>query len=136
MLVAEGSSSMDIGRTILSNSHANQRLDAGSFGTMGVAFGAAIASAALYPEKNIVMVVGDSSFGFSCMELETAARHKLPLKCVIINNNGIGIGTEEIDEKATPKDMQVNHLLPTAKYEMIAEAFGGVGRSTDSHEEL
>jgi len=103
---------------------------------MGVSFGFAIASAALYPEKSIVMVVGDSAFGFSCMELETAARHKLPLKVVIINNNGIGIGTEEIEENATPKDIAVNHLLPSAKYEMIAEAFGGVGKSTDSYEEL
>jgi thiamine pyrophosphate-dependent acetolactate synthase large subunit-like protein len=103
---------------------------------MGVSFGFAIASASLYPKKNIVMVLGDSAFGFSCMELETAARHRLPLKVVIINNNGIGIGTEEIEEDSTPKDTPVNALLPSAKYEMIAEAFGGVGKSTDSYEEL
>ena len=103
---------------------------------MGVSFGFAIAAAALYPKKSIVMVVGDSAFGFSCMELETAARYKLPLKVIIINNNGIGIGTEEIDPDATPKDLMVNFLSPTARHELIAEAFGGVGRTTDTFEGL
>jgi 2-hydroxyacyl-CoA lyase 1 len=98
IMVCEGSNSMDIGRQIFQNTEAKQRLDAGTFGTMGVSFGFAIAAQLIYPEKRIVMVLGDSAFGFSCMELETAARHKLPLKVVIINNNGIGFGFEEIYE--------------------------------------
>lgn len=54
------------------------RLDAGSFGTMGVGPGFAIA-AALYcrdqcPQKKVVCVEGDSAIGFSIMELETASR--------------------------------------------------------------
>jgi len=42
------------------------------------------------------MVEGDSGFGFSAMELETAARYGMPLKCVIINNSGVMFGTEVI----------------------------------------
>ena len=54
------------------------RLDAGSFGTMGVGTGFAIA-AALYcrdysPSKRVLCIQGDSAFGFSGMELETAYR--------------------------------------------------------------
>ena len=63
---------------------------------MGVGFGFAIAAQHLYPNKKVVMVVGDSAFGFSGMELETAARYNLPLKVVVINNNGIVMGAEEI----------------------------------------
>jgi 2-hydroxyacyl-CoA lyase 1 len=44
MIVSEGSNTMDIGRTILTNDKAKQRLDAGTFGTMGVGFGFAIAA--------------------------------------------------------------------------------------------
>ena len=62
ILVSEGSNSMDIGRTILMNNLPKQRLDAATFGTMGMAFGFAIVTAALYPKKKTVMVVGDSSF--------------------------------------------------------------------------
>lgn len=53
-------------------------LDAGTFGTMGVGLGYAIA-AALYcrdhsPSTRVLCVQGDSAFGFSGMELETIAR--------------------------------------------------------------
>lgn len=44
IIVSEGSNTMDIGRTILTNNQARQRLDAGTFGTMGVGFGFAIAA--------------------------------------------------------------------------------------------
>ena len=54
------------------------RLDAGTFGTMGVGVGFAIA-AALYcrdhaPGKRVVCVQGDSAFGFSGFEVETVCR--------------------------------------------------------------
>ena len=58
------------------------RLDAGTFGTMGVGTGFAIAAALLAesqadrsnPPRRAVCVQGDSAFGFSGMELETACR--------------------------------------------------------------
>jgi hypothetical protein len=37
-------------------------------------------------------VQGDSAFGFSGMEIETAVRFHLPITVVIINNNGIYAG--------------------------------------------
>ena len=134
--MSEGSNSMDIGRTILMNNLPKQRLDAATFGTMGMAFGFAIVTAALYPKKKTVMVVGDSSFGFSAMELETAARYKLPLKVIIINNNGIAMGTEEIEKDQGPKDINVFSLLPGSKYELMATAFGGQGVAVDTPDEL
>ena len=68
-------------------------MDAGTFGTMGVGPGFAIA-AAVYcrdhePESRVVCVEGDSAFGFSGMEVETMMRQKLPIVLVIFNNNGI-----------------------------------------------
>lgn len=55
-----------------------RRLDAGTFGTMGVGLGFAIAAATLERSENkgqrIVCVEGDSAFGFSGMEVETMCR--------------------------------------------------------------
>lgn len=55
------------------------RLDAGTFGTMGVGLGFAIAAAAMEKSSSgkgqrIVCVEGDSAFGFSGMEVETICR--------------------------------------------------------------
>lgn len=127
---------MDIGRTILNNLKGRQRLDAGTFGTMGVGFGYAIAAQSLYPDKKIVMVVGDSAFGFSGLELETAARYKMPLKVIIINNNGISNGAEEIDQDGDPMGITPMQLTPTAQYEKISEAFGGQGLEVKDHASL
>lgn len=54
------------------------RLDAGTFGTMGVGLGFAIAAAIVArdhtPGRRVVCVEGDSAFGFSGMEVETICR--------------------------------------------------------------
>lgn len=54
------------------------RLDAGTFGTMGVGLGFAVAAAAVERSRDksrrVVCVEGDSAFGFSGMEVETMCR--------------------------------------------------------------
>ena len=98
IIVSEGANTMDTSRSILMHSQPRHRLviifsnlsghliwvyiinrlDAGSFGTMGVGSGFAIA-AALYcrdhqPGKRVFCIQGDSAFGFGGMEIETAYR--------------------------------------------------------------
>ena len=93
IIVSEGANTMDIGRTILANRLPRHRLDAGTFGTMGVGPAFAIA-AAMYcrdkePNKRVICVEGDSAVGFSGMEIETMLRYNLPIIIVVVNNNGI-----------------------------------------------
>ena len=69
---------MATSRSILNHKQPRHRLDAGSFGTMGVGSGFAIASA-LYcrdhcSSKRVVCIKGDSAFGFGGIEIETAFR--------------------------------------------------------------
>lgn len=82
------------------------------------------------------MVVGDSAFGFSAMEMETAARYKLPLKVLIVNNNGISSGVEEIEKDDNALTTPIYALSPGAKYEMISQAFGGKGAVVNNHKDL
>lgn len=56
---------------------------------MGIGMPFSIAAKIVNPDKPVVAVVGDSAFGFSAMELETATRYNLPLIVIILNNNGI-----------------------------------------------
>ncbi|UJR24963.1 hypothetical protein I4U23_006327 [Adineta vaga] len=144
IIVSEGANTMDIGRTMLLNSKARHRLDAGTFGTMGVGPGFAIA-AAVYcqdhePGKRVICVEGDSAFGFSALEFETAARYNLPIIFIIINNGGIYAGVDaESFQDMTRQDATLN-LPPTslmqANYERIAEAFGCQGYLARSIDEV
>ena len=123
MLVCEGSNTMDISRTVLPNYDARERLDAGTFGTMGVGLGFAIAAAAVHPDRKVVCVEGDSAFGFSGMEVETACRYGMDITFVIVNNSGIGGGVPDYD-RAKPPPMV---YTPEARYEKMIEGFGGKG---------
>ncbi len=92
VIIGEGANTMDIGRTQMPNHEARVRLDAGSYGTMGIGMGFTIAAAVVHPDRPIVSVSGDSAIGFSGMEIETACRYNLPVKIVVLNNGGIGGG--------------------------------------------
>jgi 2-hydroxyacyl-CoA lyase 1 len=119
----EGASTMDIGRTMMPNFLPRHRLDAGTFGTMGVGLGQAIAAAAVHPDKKVVCIEGDSAFGFSGMEVETAARYGMNITFIIINNNGIGGGPDTLDPTRIPPSA----YTPSAHYEKMAEIYGGKG---------
>ncbi len=129
----EGANTMDIGRTQMPNFFARHRLDAGTFGTMGVGMGQAIAAAVVHPDKKVVNVEGDSAFGFSGMEIETMCRYKLPITNIIINNNGIGGGP---GEELPPEKMPPGAYIPNARYDKMADAFGGKGFFVTTAEEL
>jgi 2-hydroxyacyl-CoA lyase 1 len=133
IVVSEGANTMDIGRAILPNFDARTRLDAGTYGTMGVGMGFAIAAAVVNPGKRIVAVEGDAAFGFSGMEVETMCRHNLSITTVVINNNGIGGGVSELRPGVAPPP---GALLPGARYEMVMQAFGGRGYFVQRPEEL
>ncbi len=124
MLVAEGANTMDISRTVLPNMEPRKRLDAGTFGTMGVGTGLAIAAAVVHPDRRTICVQGDSAFGFSGMEVEVACRYEMPITFVVINNNGIGGG---VSEYIPGKPLPTSTYTLGARYERVIEAFGGVG---------
>ncbi|MHB8577867.1 MAG: thiamine pyrophosphate-binding protein [Dehalococcoidia bacterium] len=134
MLVAEGASTMDISRQVIPNFVPRTRLDAGSFGTMGIGAGYAIAAAVCHPERRIVDLEGDSAFGFSGMEVETACRYNLPITWIIINNNGVGGGPTTLD--SNPLTARPGAYTPSARYEKLAEAFGGLGIFVERPEEI
>src|SRR3954447_13716154 len=126
IICSEGASTMDIGRTQLPNFNPRSRLDAGSYGTMGVGLGFVVAACVAHPDKPIVHVSGDSAIGFSGMEMETLCRYGMPAKIVVLNNGGIGPGMPEIPENPM-LNMRPNTLIYGARYDKMMEAFGGFG---------
>jgi acetolactate synthase-1/2/3 large subunit len=59
-------------------------------GALGYSLSAAIGAHLAKPAVKCVSVMGDGSFGFSCGELETAARYRLPITFVVIANASYG----------------------------------------------
>ena len=157
--VSEGANTMDISRSIFPVEHPRLRLDAGTYATMGVGLGYALAAHVAYnapsPEaqsgpclrKKIVALEGDSAFGFSAMEIETMSRYNMDILIFVLNNGGVYHGDSDdanawLDmQKRTKAGDKQGGLRSTSLgwevgYEKIAEACGGLGLLARTPNEL
>lgn len=66
-------------------------LSSGGAGTMGYGFPGAIGAAFGRPGEPIIAVCGDGGFQMTMAEMATAALHKLPVKCLVLNNSYLGM---------------------------------------------
>jgi oxalyl-CoA decarboxylase len=133
MLVNEGANALDFTRSIVDMYQPRKRLDVGTWGIMGIGMGFAVA-AAIESGQNVIAVEGDSAFGFSGMEVETICRYNLPVCVVVMNNNGVYRGTDV--NPTGGADVAPTVFVKGARYELLMEAFGGIGVQAKTPVEL
>jgi oxalyl-CoA decarboxylase len=133
IVVNEGANTLDFARSIVDMYEPRKRLDVGTWGIMGIGMGFAVA-AAVVTGKQVIAIEGDSAFGFSGMEVETICRYNLPVCVVVFNNNGIYKGTDK--NLGGGADMAPTLFVKDARYDMMMQAFGGVGVRATSPEQL
>ncbi len=133
ILVNEGANTLDFARSIINMSKPRKRIDVGTWGIMGIGMGAAVA-AAVETGLPVLAVEGDSAFGFSGMEIETICRYNLPVCVVVFNNNGIYRGTDV--NPTGHSDVAPTVFVKDSRYELMMQAFGGVGVYATSRDQL
>jgi len=104
-----------------------------SFGMIGVGLPYAIGAKAALPDKKVVLVVGDGSLGFHVPEIDTSARHNLPITIVVGNNSLWGIDYW-IQKGLYNRDVWTK--LDQTNYELIAKGFGANGVIADNPADL
>jgi len=107
----------------------------GLFGCLGTGIPFAIGAKAARPDKTVVLVNGDGSFGFNAMEFNTAIRHNLPFVCVINNDQAWGMikhGQEMCygGERITGSELGIVH------YEEVVVALGGYGEFVEKDDQV
>ena len=102
-----------------------------SFGCLGVGLPFAIAAKLAKPDKKVILLTGDGSFGLNAMEFDTAARHDLPIVCVIGNDGCWGMIKHNMS-KFYGGEKIVGCDLPIKSYEKIVEAMGGYGERVEN----
>jgi thiamine pyrophosphate-dependent acetolactate synthase large subunit-like protein len=116
ILVVDGHDLLNFSRQTIPSYLPRHRLNSGPFGTMGVGLPFAVGAKAAAPDKQVVVVHGDGSFGMNCMELDTAMRLDLPVVCVIGNNAGW--------TSAQPERQRPGVNLGHTRYESMFEPLG------------
>jgi thiamine pyrophosphate-dependent acetolactate synthase large subunit-like protein len=108
-------------------------LDPGVFGTLGVGAGFAMGAKLVFPEKDVYIIYGDGSAGYSLMEYDTFVRHRLPVISIIGNDAcWMQIARDQID--FLKSDCAVR--LEYSDYEMVGKAFGADGMRVETIEQF
>lgn len=120
----------------MSTQKAGVQIPAGSLlGCLGTGIPFSIAAKLAHPDKPVVVLNGDGSFGFNSMEFDTAVRHDIPIICVVNNDCAWGMikHSQEMSigpERCTCADLGLRH------YEKMVEGLGGYGELVTKDEEI
>jgi acetolactate synthase I/II/III large subunit len=95
---------------------------------LGIIMGAKLAA----PEKLCINVMGDSSFGMTGLDIETAARNRIPILTIVFNN-GIMAAERHVLEISTKK---YGALDVGGNYAKVAEGLGVASRRVERPAEI
>jgi len=102
----------------------NGFLGFGGTSAMGWSVPAAMGAKLAHPDKTVVNVTGDGSFGLTGMEIETAARNGIKTLTVILNNESLGASRETLHDRY--KGHEIGIALK-GDYPAVARALGAYG---------
>jgi thiamine pyrophosphate-dependent acetolactate synthase large subunit-like protein len=97
---------------------------------VGYAFGAAVAVRhgisvqAPYKGAPVICVTGDAGIGYTIMELETAAKYRMPIIVIVYNNNAWGTWT---GNARTPLTLSMHLFQENVRYDKVGEGLGAHG---------
>jgi thiamine pyrophosphate-dependent acetolactate synthase large subunit-like protein len=127
ILCVDGQEILNYGRQAIPTFEPRHRLNSGTFGTMGVGLPFGLGAKVACPDKPVIVLHGDGSFGMNAMELDTLVRHKLPI-LVVISLNGGWTGD--------PKKERPGRDLGYTRFDRIAEALGCHGEQVEKPDDI
>jgi thiamine pyrophosphate-dependent acetolactate synthase large subunit-like protein len=103
-------------------------LDPGAFGTLGVGAGFAMGARALSPDREVWILYGDGSVGYSITEFDTFVRHRMPV-IAVVGNDACWMQIAR-DQGELLGDL-VGCELARTDYHRVVEGFGAKGLLLD-----
>ncbi len=128
VLIEDGHEILNMARQTIPSYAPRARLNAGPNGCMGVCLPFGLGAKAANPDRQVLVLCGDGSFGMNVQELDTAVRHNLAFVAVISHNGG---WTGAIEGRKVPgRDLRMT------RYDEVAKAFGCHGEYVDRPDDI
>jgi thiamine pyrophosphate-dependent acetolactate synthase large subunit-like protein len=126
IIVVDGHEILNFARQSIPFFAPGHSVNAGPNGCMGVAVPFGLGAKVAKPDKQVIVLSGDGSFGMNGMEIDTMVRHNVPALIVISNNGGwAGKGT-----------MDAGRDLGFSRYDKMAEVFGAYGELVERPKDI
>lgn len=104
-----------------------QWMDPGALGSLGVGTGFSMAAKLAHPDKEVVCLYGDGSFGMTAFDMETSQRFGAPYLAIVGNNSAMNqIRYGQITKYGMERG-DVGNKLGDVPFSMFAEMIGGYG---------
>jgi len=132
LLVADGG---EFGQWIQAGCEAGTRLINGLSGSIGSALPIAIAARLRHPDRPVIAALGDGTFGFHALELDTAVRAGLPIVAVV-GNDARWNAEHQLQLQHYGAARAVGCELNPSRYDLVASALGGHGEHVERPEAL
>jgi len=111
-------------------------MDPGPLGTLGVGVSFAMASKLAEPEREVVCLFGDGTFGMTGWDMQTAMRFNLPFIGIVGNNSYMNqIRAGQIMKYGKEKG-DVGNYLGDVDFEKFAQMLGGYGEAVRDPKEI
>lgn len=135
IVVGDGGDIVSACAKVLDLTYPGQWLDPGPLGCLGVGAPFAIAAQRLNPDKKVLIINGDGSFGLNGFEFDTAVRFNLPIVSIVGNDAGWGqIRGPQIQMVGEERAVATS-LAPT-RYDRVVEAMGGYGENVTNPDDI
>ncbi|HYZ10286.1 MAG TPA: thiamine pyrophosphate-binding protein [Actinomycetota bacterium] len=125
VVVGDGGDIVGLSASIIPARAPGHWLDPGPFGCLGVGPSFAMAAKLAKPDKQVLIVYGDGSFGLNAMEYESAIRQDIPFVGVIGNDGAWG--QIRVAQEALYGSAPASVLSQDAGYHRMVEGLGGHG---------
>jgi acetolactate synthase-1/2/3 large subunit len=126
VIVGDGGDIVGTGAKILEVGAMGQWMDPGPLGTLGVGPSFAMAAKLANPDRDVVILYGDGSFGLNGMEFESCARQKIGIVGVI-GNDAAWMQILRGQRMIYGDERLVATKLDFTRYDRMVEALGGRG---------
>ena len=132
VLVCDGG---EFGQWVQAGLEPRERLFNGLSGSIGSALPMAVAARLACPDRPVLAVMGDGTFGFHAFELDTALRHRLPI-VVVVGNDARWNAEHTLQLRHYGAERTVGCELLASRYDQLAESLGGHGELVRRPDEL
>jgi len=111
-------------------------MDPGALGSLGVGTGFAMAAGLAHPQKEVICLYGDGSFGMTAFDMETANRFGAPYIAIVGNNSHMNQIRYGQVTKYGEQRGNVGNKLGDVPFGTFAEMLGGSGQEIRDPNEI
>ncbi|MFC1895876.1 thiamine pyrophosphate-binding protein [Thermodesulfobacteriota bacterium] len=135
IVTVDGGEILDFARNLIPSYSPGSRMNPGVTGLLGIGIPYSIGAKLAHPQRQVLCLCGDGAFGFNGMEMDTAARHGIPIVVIVSNNACWGVCANE-QKGLFGADRTFGTKLSSSGYDLVARGLGCYAETVEEPDDI